>query len=129
MEMSGDHGTHSASVLLLPLECENHAVCARSYETRLPWLQGKGARGKSPISTSVIKDSEGKLFYCPHCPKKYSARGNLKQHIKNAHVVTEKKFTCEYCGKKFRLRCFLSVHRRNHTNERFLQSLLKYFPY
>ena len=112
-----DHDINSVFVVLYPLECENHAVCVASYRHRSPWLQSrKGATGNC-LMKSGLKDSKEKQFPCPYCPRKYSLKGNLKNHILNAPEETEKRFSCEFCERKFRLQCFLNIHERKHDND------------
>lgn len=50
---------------------------------------------------------------CPHCGKTYSNASNLRQHVRNVHVLIDKSMwhSCQTCGKKLKTKHYLINHQ------------------
>nr|CAI5834218.1 unnamed protein product [Callosobruchus analis] len=72
-------------------------------------------------STGIEVDEEGelKIFKCPHCPKSFSRRIQLRRHA-SVHMQ-QRGFSCGICEKWFPTRSALLRHERIHTGERPFQ--------
>ncbi|XP_058823404.1 zinc finger protein ZFP2-like [Topomyia yanbarensis] len=63
-----------------------------------------------------MKRHSEKRFECPHCPRKYSEKFVLKNHM--LRHTGEKMHACDKCDARFYQKNMLNVHKRRHSNER-----------
>lgn len=64
-----------------------------------------------------FKKSEDGRYQCPECPKKYSSRSHLKQHIKNSHKGI--RYECDICLKTYASQSHLNEHMATHSGMRY----------
>ncbi|CAH2001553.1 unnamed protein product [Acanthoscelides obtectus] len=79
---------------------------------------GKAKEGSS-IEAEVDEEGEMKIFQCPHCPKSFSRKIQLRRHA-SVHMQ-QRGFSCGICEKWFPTRSALLRHERIHTGERPFQ--------
>nr|XP_018917810.1 PREDICTED: zinc finger protein 184-like isoform X2 [Bemisia tabaci] len=59
--------------------------------------------------------SDGKLFICSECTRRYTTAELLERHVCRP---VEKRFGCAHCNRHYRNREYLVNHLKMHTNER-----------
>jgi len=59
-------------------------------------------------------------FTCPHCPKAYKYKMDLKNHLRLKHSGKPSEYTCPECSKSYKLLTQLNHHiRTKHTSQAF----------
>ncbi|XP_055712280.1 zinc finger protein 184-like isoform X1 [Phlebotomus papatasi] len=69
---------------------------------------------------SHLPVTEGLIYSCPHCDKKFNHKYKIPSHIRAMHT-DDKPFVCEECGNSFKTRGALNAHQISHTEERTFQ--------
>jgi len=59
----------------------------------------------------------GHRLVCPQCPKTFSHKWSLQQHILAKHINL-KPFICDQCGRRFNKNANMLIHRARHENYR-----------
>merc|ERR1719369_2586019 len=85
------------------------------------FTMGSGVQVDSDRKDDVIMPGSSsrnitKQYQCPHCPKRYSVKGNLNTHMK-IHDKS-KQIKCEVCWKMFATKHDYTLHMRTHTGEK-----------
>ena len=62
------------------------------------------------------KSLENCQFQCKHCPKSFTSKQFVRQHVRNVHG--ERNFQCDECDAKFTSNGGLQRHKMTHTDER-----------
>ena len=63
-----------------------------------------------------VKHIRVRPFSCPHCPRKFYDKYELKYHQRLHEDVED--FCCNVCGRRFARRSGLRAHMRSHTGEK-----------
>ncbi|XP_002027183.2 uncharacterized protein LOC6602052 [Drosophila persimilis] len=79
---------------------------------------GKRFHGDYNLLTHMFKQhNQGEPpFLCSQCPRRFERQHDMEKHILRAHC--ERKFQCKFCDKFFSVECDLKVHTKVHTGER-----------
>lgn len=56
----------------------------------------------TPSDVPLNLKKKDKPYQCEKCPKRYSSRGVMSRHMKEAHNPNDPQFPCYYCAAKFR---------------------------
>ncbi|CAI2383152.1 unnamed protein product [Moneuplotes crassus] len=62
-----------------------------------------------------------KPYSCPHCPRSFTQKGNLKKHMKQHSEPTlenRKKFVCTHCSSRYTEKYNLKVHIKKYHPEK-----------
>lgn len=68
------------------------------------------------LNLSITKEKK-MLFRCIHCPKTFSDKYRLRDHLNHCHTPeTDKLFNCNECDRTFSKRHYLTAHQRKGHN-------------
>uniref|UniRef100_A0A1I8PPL1 Zinc finger protein 865 n=1 Tax=Stomoxys calcitrans TaxID=35570 RepID=A0A1I8PPL1_STOCA len=99
------------------VEVQKLKPTANSLKTAKKETQGskdtdEGSESYSLKTTRVVGK---KRFTCEYCPRTFTKRHRLTEHLNAHRNPDEKPFTCDECGKQFRLHIRMKEHKLRHS--------------
>lgn len=103
-------------VLKKPILNLSFAV-VHSENQQLPcYICNKTFKNERYLKIHLKTHTDQRTFYCTHCSKQFTSKGNLMVHMVGYHSGT-KSFKCKYCPMAFKFRGSLWRHMKDHKDK------------